>query len=60
MRYTIAAFGIATLLCVGCDKTISEKQTTKKNLDGSVTTSTETVKEKPDGTISVDKSKQTN
>jgi len=60
MRLTIATFGIAALLLVGCDRTISEKQTTKKHMDGSVTTSTETVKEKPDGTISVEKNKQTN
>jgi len=60
MRCTIATLGIAFLLCAGCDRTISEKQTTKKNIDGSVTTSNETVKEKPDGTITVDKSKQTN
>ena len=59
MRYTIATLGIAFLLCAGCDRTISEKETTKKHLDGTVTTSTETVKEKPDGTISVEKEKQT-
>jgi len=60
MRCTIATLGIAFLLCAGCDRTVSEKQTTKKHMDGSVTTSTETVKEKPDGSITVDKSKQTN
>jgi hypothetical protein len=59
MRCTIATLGIAFLLCTGCDRTISEKETTKKHMDGSVTTSTETVKEKPDGTITVDKEKQT-
>ena len=59
MRCTIATLGIAFLLCAGCDRTISEKQTTKKHMDGSVTTSTETVKEKPDGSISVEKDKTT-
>ena len=58
MRTAIACLGVAALLSLGCDRTISEKETTKRHLDGSVTQSTETVKEKPDGTITVDKEKK--
>ena len=60
MKKTIACLGIAAFLAVGCDKTLSQHETTKHNSDGTVTRSTETVKEKPDGSVTVEKEKSRN
>jgi hypothetical protein len=60
MRKSIACLGIAAFLAVGCEKTLSERETTKRNSDGTVTRTSETVKEKPDGTVTVEKEKQRN
>ena len=57
MRSVVALLAVVSFLAVGvgCDKTISERETTRTHRDGTVTKSTETVKEKPDGTIRVEK-----
>ena len=60
MRKTFACLGVVAFLAIGCDKTLSQKETTKHNSDGTVTHSSETVKEKPDGTVTVDKEKSRN
>ena len=60
MRSLLACLIVTSFLAVGCDRTISERETVKTRNDGTVTKSSETVKERPDGTIAVEKSKETN
>jgi hypothetical protein len=42
-------------LAIGCSRTISEKETTTRRPDGTVTHDRQTVKEKPDGSIVIKK-----
>jgi hypothetical protein len=60
MRRVLTCLTLASLLAVGCERTISERETVKTHRDGTVTRSSETVKEKPDGTIRVEKEREVN
>ena len=42
---------VLSVLCVGCDRTISKEERTSVGNDGSVKTKEKTVTEKADGTI---------
>jgi hypothetical protein len=46
----VAASLFAMPLIGGCDRTVSERETTVHKRDGTVRTDRETVKERPDGT----------
>jgi len=46
---------LAGLLAAGCEKTVSESETTTRHRDGTVTKSTATVKEAPDGSTTVER-----
>ena len=53
-RVITAVLGVAlagTPFLVGCDKTVSEDKTVKKNADGSMTKDETTVKQQTDGTV---------
>jgi hypothetical protein len=53
--------GMLTLpLLAGCERTISERKTVTQHRDGTVSRSSETVKERPDGTVVVEKEKNVN
>lgn len=54
-RVLVVAGLITAPLAVGCSRTISEKETTVRRRDGTVTTDRRTVKEKPDGSIVVER-----
>lgn len=54
-RPLVVAGLLATPLAVGCSRTISEQETTTRRPDGTVTKDTRTVKEKPDGSIVVER-----
>jgi hypothetical protein len=60
MRKVIALLMLTSLVGVGCERTISSRETVKQHRDGTVTKSTEKVKEEPDGTIRVEKERQVN
>jgi len=55
MRSVLVCLTLAGLLAVGCEKTVSEQETTTHHRDGTVTKSTATVKEAPDGSRTVER-----
>ncbi len=56
-RFVIAAGLVAGLIGAGCERTVSEKKTVTRTRDGTVIRDRETVKEKPDGSIVIEKDK---
>ena len=54
-RALVVAGLLAAPLAIGCSRTISEKETTTHRRDGTVTRDRETVKEKADGSIVIEK-----
>ena len=55
MRRAMACLAVAGLLAAGCERTVSERETTVQHRDGTVTKSSTTVKESPDGSRSVER-----
>ena len=51
--------GLAGLLLVGCDRTLSSDKTTTVSSDGTVKTKEKTVTQSPDGVIKTEESKKT-
>ena len=61
MRRSIALLTMTSVLIgAGCERTISSRETVRTHSDGTVTKSSEKVKEQPDGTIKVEKERQVN
>jgi len=54
MRRAVSCLALAGLLAVGCERTVSEQKSTVQHRDGTVTQSSTTVKEAPDGSRSVE------
>jgi hypothetical protein len=51
----ISVMALGPMALVGCDETVSKKEETKVNADGSTRTETETVKKGEDGSTKVEK-----
>ena len=60
IRLSVAACALAMPLFLGgCDREVSHEETKKVNADGSTKTEQTTVKQAPDGTVTIDKDKKT-
>jgi hypothetical protein len=60
MRRVLTCLTLAGLLAFGCEKTISERESTTTHRNGTVTKTSEKVKEAPDGTIRVEREREVN
>ena len=58
--YALTCLTLAGLLALGCERTISERERTTTHRDGTVTKTSETVKEAPDGSIKVEREREVN
>jgi len=61
MRIAILCIAMGGLVAVaGCERTISERDTTSTRSNGTVVKTSEKVKEAPDGTVKVEKEREVN
>jgi hypothetical protein len=57
---TVAALAFSMSALIGCEETISKKETVKTRSDGTQIKTTDTVKRQPDGTVVHEYDKETN
>lgn len=65
MKRGFVSLGMLAAVCagpalVGCDRTVSKKETTRVRRDGSVVRQSDTVSERPDGTVVHEQEKTVN